>query len=200
MSTYTFDTDVPNVQPSASNWELLNNTRTFQSPLTNAVQTASRKGAAWRVSLRFDDLFGEDRANMQAFLTKLEGQRHRFKIYDHAFTRRGSGTQTGWTSNTSSGNSLVLQKTSGTSLTIKKGDYISVDNQLFMAVADASTASPHTSLTVTVAPEIRSMATGQAVELVEPTGVFIMMNSAAWDTQVGQVSSFTLEGIEDVLA
>lgn len=200
MSTYTFDTDVPNVQPSASNWELLNNTRTFQSPLTNAVQTASRKGAAWRVSLRFDDLFGEDRANMQAFLTKLEGQRHRFKIYDHAFTRRGSGTQTGWTSNTSSGNSLVLQKTSGTSLTIKKGDYISVDNQLFMAVADASTASPHTSLTVTVAPEIRSMSTGQAVELVEPAGVFIMMNSAAWDTQVGQVSSFTLEGIEDVLA
>ena len=137
---------------------------------------------------------------MQAFLTKLEGQRHRFKIYDHAFTRRGSGTQTGWTSNTSSGNSLVLQKTSGTSLTIKKGDYISVDNQLFMAVADASTASPHTSLTVTVAPEIRSMSTGQAVELVEPAGVFIMMNSAAWDTQVGQVSSFTLEGIEDVLA
>ena len=64
MSTYTFDTDVPNVQPSASNWELLNNTRTFQSPLTNAVQTASRKGAAWRVSLRFDDLYfgplGED--------------------------------------------------------------------------------------------------------------------------------------------
>ena len=200
MSTYTFDTDVPNVQPSRSSWELLNNTRTFQSPLTNAVQTASRKGAAWRVSLRFDDLFGEDRANMQAFLTKLEGQRHRFKIYDHAFTRRGSGTQTGWTSNTSSGNSLVLQKTSGTSLTIKKGDYISVDNQLFMAVADASTASPHTSLTVTVAPEIRSMSTGQAVELVEPTGVFIMTNSAAWDTQVGQVSSFTLEGIEDVLA
>lgn len=200
MSTYTFDTDVPNVQPSASSWELLSNTRVFQSPLTNAIQTASRKGSAWRVSLRFDDLFGEDRANMQAFLTKLDGQQHRFKIYDHAFTRRGTGTATGWESNTSSGNSLVLQKTSGTALTVKKGDYISVDNQLFMAVSDASTTSPHTAITITVAPEIRSMATGQAVELVEPTGTFILTSSASWDTQVGQVSSFTIEGIEDVLA
>lgn len=200
MTTFTFDTDVPNVQPSRSNWELLTNTRVFQSPFTNAIQTASRKGSAWRCSLRFDDLFGEDRAKMQAFLTKLDGQRHRFKIRDHAFTRRGTGTATGWTSNTSSGNSLVLQKSSGTALTIKAGDYLSVDNQLFMAVADASTSSPHTALTVTVAPEIRDMTAGEAVELLQPTGVFVLASSASWDTEVGIVSSFTIEGIEDVLA
>lgn len=198
MSTYVFADDVPNVQPSSSSWELLHNTRVFQSPLTNAIQTASRKGSAWKVSLGFENLFGEDRANMQAFLARLEGQTHRFKITDHAFTRRGTGTTTSWTSNTSSGNSLVLQRGTGASLTVAKGDYISVDNQLFIATQAAATASPHTAITVTVAPQIRDMTTGQAVEFVAPTGIFIMTGSASWDTEPGQVSSFRLEGIEDV--
>jgi len=86
MTTYTF----PSITPSSNTFELVTNTRTFQSPLTNSVQTASRKGSLWKVSMRFNNLTGDDRAEMQAFLAKLNGQQHRFYVQDHGFVRRGS--------------------------------------------------------------------------------------------------------------
>ena len=74
MTTYTF----PSIVPATNTFELVSNTRTFQSPLTNSVQTISRKGSLWKVSMQFNNLTGTDRAIMQAFLTKLNGQQHRF--------------------------------------------------------------------------------------------------------------------------
>lgn len=86
MTTYNF----PDIKPSTTTFELVSNTRTFQSPLNNAVQTVARKGAFWKVSLQFDNLIGDNRAEMQAFLTKLNGQQHRFFLQDHSYTRRGT--------------------------------------------------------------------------------------------------------------
>jgi hypothetical protein len=86
MTTYTF----PAITPSANTFELITNTRTFQSPLTNAVQTVQRKGSLWKASLQFNNLTGDNRAEMQAFLAKLNGQQHRFYLPDHGFVRRGS--------------------------------------------------------------------------------------------------------------
>jgi hypothetical protein len=88
MTTYTF----PSITPSSNTFELVTNTRTFQSPLTNSVQTVARKGSLWKASLRFNNLTGDDRAEMQAFLTKLNGQQHRFYLPDHGFSRRGLGS------------------------------------------------------------------------------------------------------------
>jgi hypothetical protein len=170
--------------------------------LTNAVQTAARKGAHWKISLTFSNLFDEDRANMQAFLALLEGQRHRFEITDHSFTRRGTGTATGWSADASpasAGNTLRLQNTVAVTTTIAKGDYISCDNQLFMATQSAS-VSAGTELAVTVSPEVRDITSGSSAELVTPTGIFIMTGSTGWETQPGIYSSFKIEAIEDVLA
>ena len=202
MTTFVFATECPDILPSASSWELVTNTRIFQSPLTNAIKTAGRKGSHWKISLSFDNLSGEDRANMQAFLASLEGQEHRFKIKDHSFTRRGTGTTTGWTSDSSpasSGNTLRLQNSGTVTTTIAKGDYISVDNQLFMATATA-TCTAASELSITVSPEVRSLTAGQSAELVNPTGVFILTGSTGWDTRPGIISSFRLDAVEDVLA
>ena len=45
MTVYMF----PSITPSSSTFELVTNTRTFQSPLTNSVQTIARKGSLWKV-------------------------------------------------------------------------------------------------------------------------------------------------------
>lgn len=202
MTTFVFATECPNLLPSASSWELVTNSKVFQSPLTGAVQTAARKGAHWKISLTFSNLFGEDRANMQAFMAMLEGQRHRFEIKDHSFTRRGTGATTGWTSDSSpasSGNTLRIQNSGPVTTTVAKGDYISCDNQLFMATEAASVTSG-TELAITVSPEVRSLTAGQSVELVNPTGIFIMTGSTGWETKPGIYSSFKIEAMEDVLA
>jgi hypothetical protein len=44
--------------------------------------------------MSFNNLSGDDRSEMQAFLAKLNGQEHRFALYDHSYTRRGAGTGT----------------------------------------------------------------------------------------------------------
>ena len=87
MTTFAF----PSITPTTNTFELVANTRTFQSPLTNAVQTSSRKGSLWKASLQFSNLKGDDRQEMQAFLVKLNGQQHRFTLHDHSYTRRGAG-------------------------------------------------------------------------------------------------------------
>ena len=202
MTTFVFATECPNILPSASSWELVTNTRIFQSPLTNAIKTAGRKGSHWKISLSFDNLFAEDRANMQAFLAALEGQEHRFEIKDHSFTRRGTGTTTGWTSDSSpasSGNTLNLQNSGTVTTSIAKGDYISVDNQLFICT-EGDSVTNGSELSVTVSPAVRSLTAGQSVELVNPTGIFIMTGSTGWDTRPGIISSFRLDAVEDVLA
>ena len=198
MTTFVFATEVPNVLPSTSSWELVTNSRIFESPLTKAVQTAARKGAHWKISLSFENLFDDDRANMQAFMAMLEGQRHRFSIKDHSFTRRGTGVQTGLVTAASSGGTLNCTRTLTSSLTVKKGDYLSANNQLFMCIEDVTSTS--TTIAIKVSPEVRVSSVGQAVELVSPVGVFMMTGSTGWDTQPGIYSSFNIEAIEDVLA
>ena len=89
MTIFSF----PSIIPASSSFELVTNTKTFRSPLTNSVQTASRKGSLWKVGMSFNNLHGSQRAEMQAFLTKLNGQEHRFALYDHSYARRGGGNR-----------------------------------------------------------------------------------------------------------
>ena len=198
MTTFVFADKVPNVLPSTSSWELVTNSRIFESPLTRAVQTAARKGSHWKISLSFENLFGEDRAKMQAFIVMLEGQRHRFSIKDHAFARRGTGPQTGLVTASSTGGTLNCTRTVSTSLTVKSGDYLSANNQMFMCTEDVTSTT--TTIPIKVSPEVRVSSAGEDVELINPVGVFIMTGSTGWDTQPGIYSSFNIEAIEDVLA
>ena len=90
MSTFVF----PGVTPTSTTWTLESNTGTYVSPLTGAVQTIDRGGERWRVTMNFQNTTSTDRAKLQAFLTQLNGQQHRFKLPDHSYTKRGSITST----------------------------------------------------------------------------------------------------------
>lgn len=199
MTTFTF----PSITPTTSTFELVSNTRTYQSPLTNAVQTSSRKGSLWRASLQFSNLSGDARQEMQAFVVKLNGQQHRFTLHDHSYTRRGTG-----------GGSLVVNggSQSGTSLVcdgatasvtnyLRAGDYISFNNELHMVVADTDSDSSG-NVTISIAPPIRKTPSDNAsVDYTAPvSGVFMLAGPASWDTQPGIYSSFNIEAVEDVLA
>jgi len=137
---------------------------------------------------------------MQAFLTKLEGQEHRFTIIDHTFVRRGSGVDTGLVTGASSGNTLNFTRSLTSSLSIEKGDYVSANGQLFMCTTAMAATTATTGLSIGVAPAVRNSSVGAVAELDAPTGVFMLTSSASWDTQTGLFSSFNIEAIEDVLA
>lgn len=199
MTTFGF----PSITPTTNTFELVANTRTFQSPLTNAVQTSSRKGSLWKASLQFSNLKGDDRQEMQAFLVKLNGQQHRFTLNDHSYTRRGAGGGTlSISGGSQSGTSLVCDgATASVNNYLRSGDYISFNNELHMVVADANSDGSG-NVTLSIAPPIRKTpANDTVVDYLTPvSGVFMLAGPASWDTQPGIISSFTIEAVEDVLA
>jgi len=202
MTTYTF----PSITPSSSTFELVTNTRTFQSPLTNAVQTVGRKGSLWKASLQFNNLTGDNRAIMQAFLTKLNGQEHRFFLPDHAYVKRGIAPNpadsllvngAGQTGSTLNADGATLSQTGY----LKAGDYIAFNNELHM-VTDDCNSSGIGEVAIPIAPPIRKPTDNDdPIDYLYPVlGVFMLAGSTSWDTQPGLVSSFTIEAVEDVLA
>lgn len=199
MTTFAF----PSITPATNTFELVSNTRTYQSPLTNAVQTASRKGSLWKASLQFNNLSGDDRKVMQAFLVKLNGQQHRFTLQDHSHTLRGAGGGTLRVNGaTQSGTTLVCDgATASVNNYLRAGDYISFNNELHMVVVDAnSDASGNVSLSI--APPIRKTpADNTIVDYTVPVvGVFMLAGPASWNTTIDIHSSFNIEAVEDVLA
>ena len=199
MATFAF----PNITPATNTFELVSNTRTYQSPLTNAVQTASRKGSLWKASLQFNNLSGDDRKVMQAFLVKLNGQQHRFTLFDHSHTPRGAGGGTLRVNGASqSGTTLVCDgATASVNNYLRAGDYISFNNELHMVVADAS-SDASTNLTLSIAPPIRKTpADNTIVDYSVPVvGVFMLAGPASWNTSTDITSSFNITAVEDVLA
>jgi hypothetical protein len=199
MTTFAF----PSITPTTNTFELVANTRTFQSPLTNAVQTSSRKGSLWKASLQFSNLKGDDRQEMQAFLVKLNGQQHRFTLHDHSYTRRGAGGGTLSINGASqSGTALVCDgATANVNNYLRAGDYISFNNELHMVVVDAN-SDVSGNVTLSIAPPIRKTpADNTVVDYLTPvSGVFMLAGPASWETQTDISSNFRIDAVEDVLA
>ena len=199
MTTFTF----PAITPTTNTFELVANTRAFRSPLTNAIQTSSRKGSLWRATLQFNNLSTDDRKVMQAFLVKLNGQEHRFQLHDHSHTPRGAGGGTLRVNGASqSGTSLVCDgATANVSNYLRAGDYISFNNELHMVVADANSDSSG-NITLSIAPPIRKTPADDAIiDYAAPvSGIFMLSGRAAWNTSPGIISNYSIEAVEDVLA
>lgn len=200
MATYNF----PDITPTTQTFELVNNTSQFQSPITGAVQTLSRKGSHWKTRMTFRNLSGSDRAELQAFIAKMDGQTHRMRLEDYGRVRNGAATSpqsvlvdgAGQT-----GSSIDLDGASANVTNFfKAGDYMSFNNELHMVTADASSDGTG-SLTVSIAPPIRKPTdNNDAVQIFSPFGVFMMINNPRWSTESSYISSITIEAIEDVLA
>jgi hypothetical protein len=199
MTIFSF----PSIVPSSNSFELVTNTKTFRSPLTNAVQTSTRKGSLWKASLAFNNLSGADRAEMQAFLAKLNGQEHRFYLQDHGFVRRGTGG--GTISVRGAGQTGSTLEVDGASFSVtnflKAGDYVAFNNEFHMVTADCD-SNGLGYVSIPVAPPIRKPTNdNDLVDYNVPVlGVFMLASSAAWSTDANLYSNFSIEAVEDVLA
>lgn len=200
MATYNF----PDITPTNQTFELVTNSRQFQSPTSGAIQTLSRKGSYWKTRMTFSNLSGDDRAELQAFIAKMDGQVHRMRLEDYGYVRRGSATspqnvlvngagQTGTT--------LILDgATPNVTDFFKAGDYLSFNNELHMITADADSDGSG-DISVFISPPIRKATNDDdEVRVFNPLGIFMMTNTPRWNTESTYISSITIEAIEDVLA
>lgn len=187
------------VVPQSSDWRLVSNTASFTSPFSGMVRTMSRSGDRWACTVTTPPMKGANRAIMRAFVASLRGQTNRVVLGDHSHVKRGTqaanvlvngGSQTGTTLAVDGGTS---------SATLLAGDYIGVGSYLHMVTADA-TFNGSGQATLTISPPLRSSpADNSTVNITAPTARFVLTgNTAGWSNQVGGISQFSLEFIEDL--
>lgn len=196
MTTYSF----PNISPTVSSWEYVTNTEMFESGFSRAIQTVGRGGDHWRCTLTFNNLKGDEKAEMRAFVTKLNGMEHRFTLPDHGHLQRGLLTGTPLVNGAGqTGESIDLDGVTGTTNWIRAGDLFEIGGRLKMAVEDADAAGG--AVTVVFRPEIMTApANNDPVTVSGPTGTFMLdAQSIGWNNAPGDFSNFSLVCREDIL-
>ena len=199
MTIFTF----PSIVPTSSSLEIVSNTKTFRSPLTNSVQTSARGGSLWSIKMQFNNLTGADKATLQAFLAKLNGQEHRFYLQDHGYVRRGAAGGSLLIKGAAQVGSILLcdNATANVSNYSMAGDYVSFNNELHMVTANANSDASG-NITLAIAPPIRkpTIDNDWVINTAPVFGVFMLASKASWSNQQGLLSSFSVEAVEDVLA
>ena len=198
MATFTF----PSITPSFSRWGIRSNAVIQESEFTNAIKTLDRDGERWEVELRFNNLTADEKAEMEAFLVKVNGPANRVRFGKHSHVQRGAfggsplvdgGSQTG--------NTLEIDGcTASISDWIKEGDMFSVNNELKMSIADENSDSGG-ELTLDFKPKLRaSPADNAVITTANPTGVFVLINPlTAWSNKPGNFSDFVIQAVEDIV-
>jgi hypothetical protein len=191
----------PSVMPTSISWEIVSNSRQFVSPLTGAIQTAQRGGNRWRATLSFDNLSGEKRGQLQAFLTQVQATASNFYLEDYSHVRRADGAGIPRVNGAGQTGSELLTDgwTTGT-YAMLRGDLFEVGGELKMAIEDATISNGIAR--IKFAPELRSAPPNDdPIVTANPKGIFRLANPVSgWSTSVTMVSAFTFEAIEDVLA
>jgi hypothetical protein len=208
MTTYTFPALSGGARlANSSSLSIISNTKIFTSPLTGAMQRASRAGSRWHLGMQFRNLVQADRALLQAFLARMEGQEHDFKVHDHSYVMRGAGGGTPLVDGASQTGSSLNIKGCPISETdwLKEGDQFAFSNgsfrELKMVTTDCSTDGSG-DVTVNFKPPIRiSPANEAAIDLTDPQGQFVLIpNENGWNNLPGPggnaFSDFTIDAVE----
>ena len=198
MTTYSF----PSIKHHVQNWALTANAAIFDS-YNNTVTVSRRGGERWEVELVFPALKGEDLATMRAFITKLNGQEHRFTLSDISHTQRGTFGGTPVVDGASqTGSSLDIRGASiNTANWIREGDFFQVGSELKQVLADVTTDGSGDA-TITFGPRIRtSPSDGAPITTTAPTATFLIAQPrTVFAMRPGGVASLSLTAIEDVTA
>ena len=186
--------------PLQLDWSLLSNTQSFTSPLSKAVQTVEMPGARWAFSFGLNTLAVEDAAVLRAFLVRLRGQSGRFYMWDMSRPApRGVATGTPLVKGGSqAGTSLLTDGwTPSTAGILKAGDYLGVNGELKLLVADANSNAGGEATLVFEPPLRAAPADNAPITTTKPTAIFKLdEDTARWLTTAPVRDSFVITATE----
>ena len=191
MTTYAIPTTVGF---SSVEFGLENNNQVFESPLSNSIQVSELTGARWYATFNLPPMKKDNALEYIGFLQRLQGRVHSFYGYD-ANHRSPSGTIAGSTllvnGASQTGTSLVLDGGANSTLVLKAGDFFSVNNELKMVTADATTDGSG-DVTVNFVPSLRSSPSDDAS--ITTTNPVCTMKLTG-DSTTYSINSSTIYGI-----
>ena len=189
---------------TSAQFGLRSNTQTFASPLTGKIQVVELTGSRWYGTFTLPPLSKADAGAWIAFLTKLRGQAHSFFAFDPARkTPQGSVGGTPLVNGASqTGNTLITDGWSNSTLVLKAGDYITVagtQNALYMVTADATTNGSG-QVTLTIEPPIRNSPENNAgITTTNPSCVMRLTGGdVTWNIDTAERFGITFSGEESL--
>jgi hypothetical protein len=176
MSTIHTWPSTRDFHPVSFTWGVRDNSRSFVSELSGAMQTMSLPGTRWAVLMEINNQAPDARARVEGFLTRI---RQANRIEMHRLDRpRPIGTiaLNGVTlaATASAFASTVSLSGCGASTTMQAGSMIGIGGQLLMVAQDA-TANGSGQMTVQLTHALRAQhPSGSPVVLSRPTAKWIL--------------------------
>ena len=186
----------------SSRFGLETNTQTWESPHTKATQRVLLGGARWVATYTLPKMFRDQFASWQSILLQLEGGVNTFYGYDpDAITPRGNivGSTPLVNGGSQTGSTLITDGWANSTLVLKAGDYFTVNTELKMVTADATTNGSG-QVTISFKPALRSSpADNAALTVTSATCTMVLTddNQAMWSTNHRSVyQDFTFSAME----
>ncbi|MCD2526851.1 hypothetical protein LPL65_02255 [Providencia huaxiensis] len=183
-----------NVAPSTMSWQLFSNSQTFTSVFTGSEQTVRFPGSHWRCALTFNNLTENISRELEVLMAQLDGESGRVKISN--WIRPGLLNKGEPTVSVANQTGAILQ-TKGwlaNSIVLRKGDYITVSNELKM-ITDNVISDKSGGAVVPISPILRrSPAVNEKIETVRPYGIFKLTSNdqGSFQYRPGVFSSVTI--------
>jgi len=197
MTTYTIPTTVGF---SSVEFGLENNNQVFESPLSNSIQVSELTGARWYATFNLPPMKKDNALEYIGFLQRLQGRVHSFYGYD-ANHRSPSGTIAGSTllvnGASQTGTSLNLDGGANSTLVLKAGDFFSVNNELKMVTANATTNGSG-EVTVNFVPSLRSSPSNDAsITTTNPVCTMKLTgDSTTYSINTSSIYGISFSGVE----
>ncbi|MGO2337131.1 hypothetical protein [Providencia sp.] len=160
------------LEPSAMDWQLMSNSKTFVSTFTGSAQTVRYPGSRWRCDLTLNNLTDEKSRLLEVILAQLDGESGRIKLFDWVRTGlTGMGDPTVSLSN-QMGRSLQTKGWKPNTLILRAADNFTINNELKKVTADITSDSQGNAMLL-FSPMLRySPVMGEKIEAANPYGIF----------------------------
>lgn len=183
--------------PSSMNLSLSSNRKKFTSPFTGSSQQISYPGSRWEIKVSFDSLNDDEARELETLIFRMDAG-GRIKLRDFGREPKQienvivfGSDQVGYVFTTSGWQSNV-------NLAMRKGDYITVNDELKMLTEDVSTAINGTAA-LHITPMLRSSPTnGSPISISSPYVLCrLKEDSVGVDRKPAFDNSFSLSFIEE---
>ena len=197
MANYSIPTTVGF---SSVEFGLDNNNQTFISPLSNHIQVSELTGSRWYGTFTLPPMSKTEALEYIGFIQKLQGSVHNFFGYDPNH-RTPSGTIAGSTllvnGASQTGISLITDGAAASTTVLKAGDFFSVNSELKMVTADA-TSDGSGNLTINFVPSLRSSPSDDAALTLSNPVVSMKLtgDSSSYNINNASIYGISFSGIE----
>ncbi len=160
------------LEPSALDWQLISNSKTFISTFTGSAQTVRYPGSRWRCDLTLNNLTDEKSRLLEVILAQLDGESGRIKLFD--WVRIGAADMGEPIINqpNQTGRTLLTKGWKPNSLVLRAADNITINHELKKVTSDVI-SDAEGNATITFSPMLRSSPiAGEKIEVRDPYGIF----------------------------